>query len=64
VTLLEKGAVIARRIYERHKVLSRMLESLGVDPEIAMADACKIEHDISDESFKALKAHFGIEEIE
>ena len=58
ITLLEKGAVIARRIYERHQVLSRMLEALGVDPETAMADACKMEHDISDESFAKVKAHF------
>ena len=61
VTLLEKGAAIARRIYERHRVISSMLESLGVNPEVAMADACKIEHDISDESFLALKQHFGIQ---
>ena len=61
VTLLDKGAEIARRIYERHLVLSYMLESLGVDPEIAMADACKMEHDISDESFAALKEHFGVQ---
>ena len=57
VTLLDKGAAIAKRIYERHRVLSCVLENLGVDPEIAMADACKIEHDISDESFEALKRY-------
>ena len=56
ITLLEKGAVIARRIYERHVILSGILESLGVDPEVAMADACKIEHDLSDETFEKIKA--------
>ncbi len=58
ITLLEKGAQIANSIYERHKVLSSMLESLGVSPEIALADACKMEHDISQESFEKIKEHF------
>ncbi len=58
ISLLEKGAVIAKRVYERHQVLSKMLESLGVTPEVAMADACKIEHDLSDESFEKIKEHF------
>lgn len=55
VTLLDKGAEIANRIYERHTVLTRMLESLGVPSEIARADACKMEHDISEESFERIK---------
>lgn len=55
VTLLDKGAEIANRIYERHTVLTTMLESLGVPSEIARADACKMEHDISDESFTRIK---------
>ena len=54
-TLLDKGAEIANRIYERHTVLTTMLESLGVPSEIARADACKMEHDISDESFARIK---------
>ncbi len=58
VTLLEKGEEIASRIYERHTVLTRMLENLGVSPEVARADACKIEHDISSESFDRIKEHF------
>lgn len=58
VTLLEKGAEIANSIYERHTILSQMLMSLGVPEEIAKADACKIEHDISPESFEKIKAHF------
>lgn len=47
VTLLEKGKQIAVHIYERHTVLSKMLEHLGVDPAIAREDACKLEHDLS-----------------
>ena len=58
VTLLEKGAEIANRIYERHTVLTKKLEALGVPSEIARADACKMEHDISQESFEKIKKHF------
>lgn len=57
VTLLEKGAEIANRIYERHTVLTKMLEGLGVPSDIARADACKMEHDISPESFERIKQH-------
>lgn len=57
VTLLEKGEEIAMRIYERHQVLTKMLEGLGVSEEIAKADACKLEHDISNESFEKIKEH-------
>ena len=47
VTLLEKGNDIAVHIYERHTVLSKMLEHLGVSPEVAKEDACKLEHDLN-----------------
>lgn len=57
ITLTEKGLEIANSIYERHEVLSNVLILLGVDPEIAAADACKMEHQISEESFQALKKH-------
>ena len=57
VTLLEKGAEIANQIYERHIVLARMLEGLGVPAEIAMEDACKMEHDISQQTFEAICRH-------
>ena len=57
VTLLEKGEEIAMRIYERHQVLTKMLEGLGVSEEVAKADACKLEHDVSDESFEKIKEH-------
>ncbi len=55
ITLTESGAAIANKIYERHRVLTEYLVKLGVDREIASEDACKIEHDISDESFEAIK---------
>ena len=50
---------IAQKIFERHKTLTEILISIGVDPEIASDDACKIEHHISDESFEALKKKFN-----
>nr|WP_317413779.1 metal-dependent transcriptional regulator [uncultured Solibaculum sp.] len=57
ITLLEKGRVIAETIYERHRLLSDWLITLGVTPETAVEDACRIEHVISAESFDAIKAH-------
>ena len=57
ITLTESGLNIASSVLERHSVLSRMLMALGVDPEIASEDACRIEHVISAESFAAIKAH-------
>ena len=58
ITLTESGENVAMKIYERHTVLSRMLISLGVDPETAAEDACRLEHAISDKSFEAIKKHF------
>jgi len=57
ITLTDAGREIAETIYERHTVLSKWLTSLGVPEDIAAADACKIEHDISKESFAALRRH-------
>ncbi len=54
ITLLPPGEEIARRIYTRHKVLNKFLRHLGVSEENAAADACKIEHDLSDESFRKI----------
>lgn len=59
IYLTESGQEIADRIYERHKLLSSWLERLGVNPEVAVADACRIEHVISAESFEAIKKHIG-----
>ena len=57
ITLTDIGTDVAMKIYERHTILSRMLIALGVSPEVAAEDACRLEHAISDESFKAIKAH-------
>lgn len=57
LTLTEAGREIAEKIYERHTLLTGFFTMLGVDKEIAADDACKIEHDISDESFEAIKKH-------
>ena len=55
--LTDKGSAIAEKIYERHHVLSELLTRIGVSPETAAEDACRIEHVISDESFTAIKEH-------
>ena len=57
LTLTEAGVEVANKIYERHRVITALLTALGVDPEIAADDACRIEHHISDESFEAIKRH-------
>ena len=57
ITLTESGNKIAEKIYERHTVLAEALKMLGVTEPATTADACKIEHDISDESFEAIKRH-------
>lgn len=57
IKLLKKGKDVANKIYERHKVITELLIDLGVDEKQAEADACKMEHCISDESFEAIKEH-------
>ena len=57
ITLTEEGICIAKKIYERHTVLSKAMIMLGVDEATACDDACKIEHVISDKSFEAIKKH-------
>ena len=57
ITLLDKGREIAEKIYERHTLISGWLTAMGVSPEVAAEDACRIEHVISAETFEALKAH-------
>lgn len=56
--LTETGEALAKRIYERHTVLTKMFISLGVDEKIAAEDACRVEHYISETTFDAIKAHF------
>lgn len=55
ITLTETGQEIALRVYDRHKTIMSFLVSIGVSEQTAREDACKIEHDISDESFDALR---------
>ena len=55
ITLTDSGREIAEKIYERHTLLTRVLMRMGVCEETAAADACKLEHAISDESFEAIK---------
>ena len=55
--LTEAGREIAEKIYERHQVLTQLLISIGVSEEVAEDDACKVEHDISDETFLAVKRY-------
>ena len=56
ISLTQKGQQIAERVYERHTVIARALMALGVDEETALSDSCKIEHDISEQSFEKIKA--------
>ena len=57
ITLLPPGEEIASRIYDRHQLLTQFLVQLGVSPENAAADACKIEHDISQQTYDAICSH-------
>ena len=57
LNLTESGREIAEKIYERHTLLTKLLIRVGVSEEVAAADACKLEHDISDESFQAIKEY-------
>ena len=57
IFLTEEGLSIAMHMYERHELLTRMLMLLGVSRETALRDACKIEHDLSEETFEAIKHH-------
>ena len=57
ITLTDTGRAVAEKIFARHTLISNLLIRLGVSPEVAADDACKIEHAISDESFEALKRY-------
>ena len=59
IALTGAGYQLAQKIYERHEVLAKTLMAIGVDEKNAYADACKIEHDISDATFEAIKKHVG-----
>ena len=57
IKLTQAGEILAKRIYERHTVLTKLFINLGVDEETATEDACRIEHYISDKTFDAIKDH-------
>ncbi len=57
ITLTEEGVAVAEKIYERHTILTQMLVGLGVSEDVAVEDACRLEHAISDASFEAIKNH-------
>lgn len=57
ITLTPSGEAVARRIWDRHQTLTRFFIRLGVDPAVAEADACKVEHGLSDETFEKLLQH-------
>ncbi len=57
LVLTEKGRQIAEKVYERHQVLTNMFISLGVSPEVAKEDSCRVEHVLSDETFNKIKDH-------
>ena len=57
ITLTDAGKYVAERIYDRHKTLTLFFTLLGVNKDKAAEDACKVEHDLSDETFSLLKAH-------
>jgi Mn-dependent DtxR family transcriptional regulator len=63
IHLTDCGKEVAERIYERHRMLTGYLVAIGVDPEVAEDDACKIEHDISRETFDRLKEHWEKEQL-
>ena len=57
ITLTDEGRAIAENIYDRHNVLAEALRSIGVDEQTAIDDACRVEHYISEATFRAIKAH-------
>ncbi|MBQ8648243.1 MAG: metal-dependent transcriptional regulator [Oscillospiraceae bacterium] len=63
ITLTETGLKLASQVYERHRVITSFLTSIGVDPFVAAQDACRMEHAISGESFEKLKEHVAAMEL-
>jgi Mn-dependent DtxR family transcriptional regulator len=58
ITLTDKGMAIAQNILERHDVIAKIFIALGVSPQVAYEDACRVEHYISAETFQCMKAHY------
>lgn len=58
ITLTKEGNYIASKTYERHKILTKVFMDMGVSEEVASKDACKIEHDLSEETWEAIKKRY------
>ena len=58
ITLTEKGHAVANRVYERHQLIAKVLIALGVDENTAYEDSCKIEHDLSEQTFEKIKEFY------
>jgi len=56
--LTDRGRTVAERVYERHRVIARLLMAIGVDEETAYTDACRMEHDMSEKTFSCIKAYY------
>ena len=63
ISLTEKGMKIAAKVYERHEIIAKALIALGVDEKVAYEDSCKIEHDISQQTFDKIKEHLAKKHI-
>ena len=63
ISLTDSGREIAERVFERHRLISKLLMALGVDEEVAKEDACRIEHDLSVESFEAIMEYCRKQEL-
>ena len=63
ISLTDSGREIAERVFERHRLISKLLMALGVDEDVAKEDACRIEHDLSVESFEAIKEYCRKQEL-
>lgn len=63
ISLTEKGMKIAAKVYERHEIIAKALIALGVDEKVAYEDSCKIEHDISQQTFDKIKEHLSKKHI-
>ena len=59
ISLTDSGMEIASRIYKRHRTITRLFELMGVSPEQAAIDACKVEHDLSEETFARICSYVG-----
>ena len=57
LALTDAGLAVARRVYQRHRLLTEFFVRLGVDPDVAARDACRVEHDLSEQTFAKLAEH-------